>query len=108
MPQITVRGIDALQAKQISKALIPKMAQYLKIDTDEFTFDLLTAQSFFMGEVVQTFPFVSIGWFDRGQDAKDHVATLVTECFNGVGIEQLEIHFNTFARADYYANAEHY
>ncbi len=108
MPQITVRGIDEAQAAQISKSLIPAMAQYLAIDTDEFTFDLLSVQSFFMGEAVQTFPFVSIGWFDRGQDAKDRVAAMVTDCFNGAGIDQLEIHFNTFKRADYYANAEHY
>ncbi len=108
MPQITVRGIDQMQAAQISRSLIPTMAQYLKIDIDEFTFDLLMAQSFFEGAVVQTFPFVSIGWFDRGQDAKDRVAAMVTDCFNEAGVEQLEIHFNTFKRADYYANAERY
>lgn len=108
MPQITARGITPLQATQISKPLIAQLAHLLDIPKEDFTFDVICTQTFFMGEEVDTFPFVQVGWFDRGAALRSATAKQIDNAFKQAGVPALEIVFIDFERDHYYSDGEHY
>lgn len=108
MPQLTIRGIQPELVSQVSKILIPELAEILATTCDNFTIDIISTTSFYLGRTVETFPFIEIGWFDRGQEIQDATASLVDKAFKQVGVPSLEIVFTIFNRTAYYADGQHY
>lgn len=108
MPQITARGITPLQAMQISKPLIVQLAHLLDVPKEDFTFDVICTQTFFMAEEVDTYPFVKVGWFDRGAKLRDATAKQIDKAFKQAGVSSLEIVFIDFERDHYYTDGDHY
>ncbi len=108
MPQLTIRGIAPERVAQVSRPLIDQLASLLETEAENFTLDLLPTASFFCGEQVPTFPFVLVGWFDRGQEVQDQAASIIDSAFKQVGVAELEIAFTLFSKTAYYANGQHY
>ncbi len=108
MPQITIRGIQADKICKISSDMLNELTEIIGCPRDYFTIDCLNVTSVYDNEITQTFPFISVGWFDRGQDIQDKVAKAITKHIKSLGIEDVEIAFTVFEKNKYYSNGEHY
>lgn len=108
MPQLTIRGISQEKVGLVVKDLIPQLALEMATTTDNFTLDVLSTMSFNAQGPCETFPFVQVGWFDRGQVVQDRVAKLIDTTFTQAGIPALEVVFVAFKTTDYYAEGEHF
>ena len=108
MPQLNVKGISAESMRTISTALIDDLASICECGTDNFTIDCLQTTSVFGGETVQTFPFIEVAWFERGQDTRDRVAAAMTKHVLSLGVAEVEIAFVVYQEDSYYANGKRF
>lgn len=108
MPQLTIRGISKKTVKETSTELIKRLSEVMESPEDYFTLDVLKVKSFVNGYEADTFPFIEVGWFDRGQEVKDKAAIIIYEEFKRNGVDELEIYFKNFDKVSYYSNDEHY
>ena len=108
MPQLTFRGVEDSVVQKASVILVPKLAELLKCPEDYFTFDNLNITSYFKGEKVPTYPFVTIGWFERGTDVRDTFAKFVTKALFELGVPEVEIAFTVYREDSYYSYGESY
>jgi hypothetical protein len=106
MPQLVVRGIDVEKMMQISQPLVEELAEICQCGTDNFTIDCLAVASVFGGEAVATYPFIEIGWFERGPVIRDAFAQAVTRHIRAAGVAQVEIAFKVYEESAYYINGE--
>ncbi|RKD22374.1 protein of unknown function [Caminicella sporogenes DSM 14501] len=108
MPQLKIRGIEAEKIKRISKELIDELTEVVGCPRDYFTIECFNTTSIFDGEIVQTYPFIEVAWFDRGQEVQDKVAKIITKYIHSLNIESLDIAFTVFNKNSYYENGEHF
>ena len=108
MPQLTIRGINKDIVAAVIQTLLPELAIEMATTDDNFTVDVLTVESFNGQGVCATFPFIQVGWFDRGQMVQDKVAKLIDTSFTQAGVPAIEVVFVTFKTTDYYAEGEHF
>ncbi len=108
MPQLKIRGIEADKFKVISKDLVDELTRIVGCPRDYFTLECINTTSIFDGEIVNTYPFIEVAWFDRGQEVRDNVAKTITRYVNELGIEDLDIAFTIFKENSYYENGEHF
>lgn len=108
MPQLIFRGFDDSVVQKASEELTHKLAKLLECPEDYFTFDNLKVTSFFGGERVTTYPFVSIGWFERGSEVRDAFAMEVTQTLIGLNVPEVEIAFTVYKEDSYYSNGKSY
>ncbi|SHJ77042.1 DUF1904 domain-containing protein [Paramaledivibacter caminithermalis] len=108
MPQIKIRGIGAEKIRSISKELVDELTQIVGCPRDYFTIECIETTSIFDGEVVETYPFIEVVWFDREQDIQDKVAKTLTKYVNQLGVKDLDIAFTLFQKNRYYENGEHF
>lgn len=108
MPQLTIRGIAPEVVQGVSATLMPKLALCMAASLEDFTLDVLQTLSFSGGNPVATYPFVEVGWFERGQTVQDEAARLIDSAFKAAGIGSLEIVFKVFPKTAYYSDGAHY
>lgn len=108
MPQLKVRGIDAEKLKKISKELIDELTEIVGCPRDYFTIECISTTSIFDGELVKTYPFIEVAWFDRGQEVQDRVADTITKYANKIGVQDLDMTFTVFEKNRYYENGKHF
>lgn len=108
MPQLTFRGVEDSVVQKSSDILVPKLSELLKCPEDYFTFDNLNIISYFKGERVPTYPFITIGWFERGTDVRDAFAKIVTKTLLELGVPEVEIAFTVYHEDSYYSNGDSY
>ncbi|WP_042164250.1 DUF1904 family protein [Paenibacillus gorillae] len=105
MPQLTFRGVPADKLLTVSEALATELAAICECGTDNFTMDVLQTTSVYGGSSSDTsYPFVEIGWFERGQAVRDQVAAAVTARLQEIGIADSEIAFRVYREDSYYIN----
>lgn len=108
MPQLTIRGIEPGQVQAVVAELVEDLAKIMDSPTDYFTIDCISTISFENGHLAPTFPFVQVGWFDRGQHIQDLSAKAIDRHFKSAGIEALEVVFIPFIENNYYSGGQHY
>ncbi|OXM82392.1 DUF1904 family protein [Paenibacillus rigui] len=108
MPHLVCRGLSVEQVRTISKPLLEELAVICECDTSNFMLECLTVTSVFDGDVVNTYPFIEVGWFDRGQSIRDLVAKAITEHCLASGVPEVEVAFRTYREDSYYTNGQHY
>lgn len=108
MPHLLVRGIKAEQIAAISKPLAEELAVICECGIDNFTIECLHTTGVFAGEIVDSFPFIEIAWFERGQETRNKFARTVTKHVLSLGIPEVEVAFVTYEKTSYYANGEHF
>jgi len=108
MPQLKIRGIEADKIKEVSKKLVDELAEIVECPRDYFTIECINTTSVFDGEIVATYPFIEVAWFDRGQKVQDKVANVITKYVNEIGIQDLDMAFTVFEEKRYYENGEHF
>ncbi|MCQ6562728.1 DUF1904 family protein [Paenibacillus mendelii] len=104
MPQLNVRGIAFDEMAGISSALIHELAGICECGTDNFTIDLLQTVSVFDGRQVDTYPFIEVAWFERGQAVRDRLAEAITRHIRAAGVEDVEVAFKVYRENGYYVN----
>lgn len=106
MPHIIVRGLPVEHMRLISKALVEDLAVDCECGTDNFMIECIHTTSVFDGNIVDSYPFIEVAWFERGQDARDRVAQTLTAHVHSLGIPELEIAFIAYREDSYYINGE--
>lgn len=107
MPQLLFRGVPAHQLRSISEALAEDLATICNCGTDNFTMECLNTTSVYGGVAEgEAFPFVEIGWFERGQAIRDKFAEVITKHLAQIDITESEIAFRTFREDSYYINGK--
>ncbi|MGG1550765.1 MULTISPECIES: DUF1904 family protein [Paenibacillus] len=106
MPHMVVRGISAPRMASISQALIRELAQVCGCGEDNFMLECLPTVSIYGGTVCETYPFVEVGWFERGQDVRDAYAGVLTKHILSLGIPEVEIAFKVYREDSYYWNGK--
>lgn len=106
MPQLLVRGINAESMARVSQSLVTELAEICECGTDNFTIDCLAVQSVYGGEIVPTYPFIEIGWFERGSAIRDRFAAALTNHVLSLGIDEVEIAFKVYQESGYYINGK--
>lgn len=107
MPQLVIRGIAASRIQPIAEALVARMAAICSCGTDNFTIDVVQTTAVYGGLADGTsYPFIEVGWFDRGTTVRDQLATAITNAVREIGIHDVEVVFRVYAPAAYYVNGE--
>lgn len=104
MPQLTVRGIPVQTLMQLSSSMVDELAQLCGCGTDNFTIDALQVVSVFGGAQADTYPFIEVAWFDRGEETRDRFAEIVTRHAREAGIAEIEVAFKVYREEAYYIN----
>ncbi|PEJ56275.1 hypothetical protein CN692_18235 [Bacillus sp. AFS002410] len=108
MPQLLIKGISTNDICKISKPLIEELANVCECGTDNFTIDCIHSTSIFDGEVVDSFPFIEVKWFERGVDTRDRFAATIEKHVNLLNIPEFEIAFITYKEDSYYINGKRF
>jgi phenylpyruvate tautomerase PptA (4-oxalocrotonate tautomerase family) len=108
MPHLLVRGIKAEEMAKISEPLAEELAAICECGTDNFTIECLHTTGVFGGKVVDSFPFIEVAWFERGQQTRDRFAQAVTRHVLSLDIPEVEVAFKAYEKKGYYANGEHF
>ena len=106
MPHLLIRGIKAEKMAEISVPLLEELAEICQCGTDNFKIECLHSTGVFAGKVTDSFPFVEVVWFERGQEVRDRFAQAVTRHVHSLGVPEVEISFSLFQRDSYYSNGE--
>lgn len=106
MPQLRIKGIEAEKILSISKDLVNELTEIVECPRDYFTIECIDTTSIFDGEFVETYPFVEVAWFDRGQKVQDRVAKIIATYINQLGVQDVEIAFVVFKENSYYENGK--
>jgi Domain of unknown function (DUF1904) len=108
MPQLMVRGIKAEQMATISQALTEELAAICQCGTDNFTIECLQTTGIFAGKIVDSYPFIEVAWFERGQETRDQFAQAVTKHILSLGFPEVEVAFIAYQKESYYSNGKHF
>lgn len=108
MPQLVFRGVEPQTLKSISKTMIDELVEICECPRDYFTLEVLNSTYIFDGDEVESYPFINVYWFDRGQEVKDKIASVISKHLNASGLETVDIIFNPLKAEDYYENATHF
>lgn len=108
MPQIRLRGIPAERACEGSRELVQQLAERLDTRSDWFTLEAVHSSFIRDGELVQPDPTIEVLWFDRGLEAQDDVARLLTAWIQGLGYASVDIWFTALDTRRYYENGQHF
>lgn len=108
MPQIKIKGMKVEEICKISSEMIDELENLLKCPRDYFTIECINSIFIKDGSVTESYPFVEVGWFDRGQVVQDSTAKIISKFINGAGYKNVDIIFTTFKENDYYENGQHF
>ncbi len=117
MPHIRINGLDIPKVKQLSKDLSENLAEVVECPIDWISFSVGAAGEgsvFCNGELAKDTVFAYVEWFDRGLDAKNAVAKIITDSILGSGkaefseVETVDVIFIDLDKSNYYENGEHF
>ncbi|WP_127581395.1 DUF1904 family protein [Paenibacillus koleovorans] len=106
MPHLLVRGIPADRLKTVAKPLVAELASICSCGTDNFMLECLLTTSIVDGEIAASYPFIEVGWFERGQETRDRFARAVADHVQALGVPEFEIAFRVYEERSYYVNGE--
>ncbi|MFC4776950.1 DUF1904 family protein [Paenibacillus sp. GCM10023252] len=106
MPNLLVRGISLLKLRTISSSLVEELADICSCGTDNFTIDCLHTNSVYGGNEEESYPFVEVGWFDRGQAIRDRFAAAIASHLRQIEVEEAEVAFRVYREDSYYIDGK--
>lgn len=106
MPHLLFRGVTPDQVRTISVPLVTELASVCQCPEDYIMLECLHTTALFGGEIVPSYPFVEVAWFDRGAEVRDLAAACIDRHVRSLGAPELEIAFRNYERESYYANGE--
>ncbi|WP_239618528.1 DUF1904 family protein [Cohnella mopanensis] len=104
MPHLLIRGVTPEQVLKISQPLVAELALLCQCPADHILLECLHTTACFEGEIVPSYPFVEVNWFERGQSVRDQAAACIDKHVRSLGIAEAEVAFRTYDADSYYAN----
>ncbi len=109
MPHLRVRGAKAEDVAALSRMTTDKISQACKCSDEDITWELCSTQFFVDGNVSSGYPIVECVWFDRGQDAKQAVASAVDNALQQRGYSgDRAVIFSPIDTTNYYECGTHF
>jgi len=106
MPHLLIRGISPEQVRSISRPLVEELAAVCDCPEDYIMLECLHTTAVFGGEIVASYPFVEVGWFDRGREVRDRAAACIDRHIRSLGLAEAEVAFRQYEKLNYYANGK--
>jgi len=106
MPHLLFRGVSPEQVRAISGPLVAELASACQCPEDYIMLEYLHTTALFGGEIVPSYPFIEVAWFDRGEAVRDRAAACIDRHVRSLGVPELEIAFRVYERKSYYSNGE--
>ncbi|MCD1261067.1 DUF1904 family protein [Paenibacillus athensensis] len=106
MPRLSFRGITVEQLCAVSEPLVAELAAICECGTDNFTLECIQAVAVSEGKTVAAFPFVEVGWFERGASVRQRFANAVFRHVKGTGVADMEVAFVTYRPSAYYMDED--
>ncbi|UKS24425.1 DUF1904 domain-containing protein [Paenibacillus sp. HWE-109] len=104
MPRLIIRGLTVEQVCQISVSLVDQLALICACSREDFTLECVQHPAIFDGQIVPTYPFIEVAWFERGEQVREQVAVALTSHVHGLGIPEVEVAFITYSQDAYFNN----
>jgi len=108
MPRVKITGLEIEKVKVISKEMVDELHKIIDCPRDYFILECVNSAYVMDGEIVTTYPFVEVAWFDRGQEIQDKVAKSITKHVQGAGSPNVDVIFTVLQENKYYENGEHF
>ena len=109
MPHLRIRALEPEQVQQLSQKLLPELAEATGTPVDHFTLEHIPSRFFAAGEEAKGDPFCEVLWFDRGQEAQDLVARLITARLKGLEPKRdAVVVFGLYQKTGSYENGVHF
>ncbi|MDP2876477.1 MAG: DUF1904 family protein [Holophaga sp.] len=106
MPRITTHAIALEVVQRASGPMTDDLAALLDIPREHFAFEVRADAFVQDGAVVQGDPFVEVALFDRGPEAEDKAARLITRHFQQAGCPHVDVYLVRLERRRYYEDGE--
>jgi len=102
MPRITTHAIPLELVQRVSGPLTDALVALLGIPREHFAFEVRRDAFVQDGNLVSGDPFVEVALFDRGPEAEDQVARLVTRHLEQAGCPHVDVYLVRLERHRYY------
>lgn len=104
MPHLLIRGVSPDGIREVSRDLISELAVICECPEDHLLLECLNTTAIFGGNIVPSYPFVEVNWFERGPRVRDLAAECIDRHIRSLGIPEAEIAFRRYEPDAYYAN----
>lgn len=109
MPHLRFRALDSKYAAELSASLPQELAPVMQTTEDNFTFESIATDFYTAGKKSDSYPFVEVLWFARGQQVQDQSARIITERIKKLtNSVDVVVVFHALDKSAYYENGEHF
>lgn len=106
MPRITTHAIPLEIAQRASGAIAEELATLLGVPREHISLEVRSDPFVRDGAVVPGDPFVEVALFDRGAEAEDRAARLITRHLQQAGCPHVDVYLTRLERHRYYEDGE--
>jgi len=100
MPHLRFRGCKEIEVREIKERLIKSLVEILETPEDYFTIE--HEKSAFISD--ETYPFITVLWFDRGIELKQRVSEVITDLIKEYNYSDVCVYFNDLVKENYFEN----
>jgi len=108
MPQLTFKGIKRQCVIDMSKALIDELETIINVPREHFALEHVDSMYIMDGKEAVEYPLIYVSLFDRGREAEDKVAKVITKYVHIAGYKNVDVIFTILEKSRYYENGEHF
>jgi hypothetical protein len=108
MPRITTHAIPLEVVRSVSTALVDELTQLTSVPRAHFAIEARTDPFVFDGELVAGDPFIEVALFDRGVEAEDAIAGVVTRHFKAALGSAPDVYLVRLERRRYFEDGAHF
>jgi hypothetical protein len=108
MPRINIKGVEIKSVKNISIKMIDELQKLLECQRSYFVIECTSTVFIEDGDIISSFPFVEVAWFDRGQALQDKAADIITRLIQSEGYKSVDVIFIKLDKNGYYENGVHF
>lgn len=106
MPRIATTAIPIEIVRRASKPMLDELEALLDIPRAYFSIEVRQNPFVMDGEIVPGHPFVEVSLFDRGPEAEDRIARVITHHLQAAGCPNLDLYLIHLERCRYYEDGE--
>lgn len=108
MPRLVFHAVPLAAVKQVSSALVAELADLMAVPAAYLVLEVVSSTVIQDGREAVGAPFVTVAWFDRGQEIQDRVAEVLTRHLVSGGVPEVDVCFLPLERRSYYENGVHF
>lgn len=106
MPRITTHAIPLEVVRKAGGPMTEELAALLGVPREHFAIEVRNDPFVQDGALVPGDPFVEVALFDRGAEAEDRVARIITRHLQAAGCPHLDLYLRRLERPRYYEDGE--